>query len=213
MRLGGFEPFTVSDFPGRLAAIVFSQVCNFRCPFCHNGTLLGQRPATELVKNRDFFAFLARRQGLLSGVVVSGGEPTLQEGLPDFCRCLKGMGFAVKLDTNGSRPQVIHDLIEGQLVDYIAMDIKAPLARYELLAGKDGAAEHISSAIALIAQSGVPHHFRTTHVRSLLTDDDLRLVQELVPPGSTHRVQPFIAASALDPDLRQAPEGDAILFV
>ncbi|MBU0965360.1 MAG: anaerobic ribonucleoside-triphosphate reductase activating protein [Proteobacteria bacterium] len=204
MRLGGFEPFTASDFPGRPAAIVFSQGCNFRCPFCHNGTLLGQRPAAELLSSRDFFAFLETRQGLLGGVVVSGGEPTLQEALPGFCRHLKEMGFAVKLDTNGSRPQVIHDLIEGQLVDFIAMDIKAPLARYELLAGKAGAAENISSAIALIAGSGVPHHFRTTHVRPLLTDEDLRAVLELVPPGSAHRVQPFISASAFDSTLRQA---------
>ncbi|MDR9501434.1 MAG: anaerobic ribonucleoside-triphosphate reductase activating protein [Desulfurivibrionaceae bacterium] len=202
MRLGGFEPFTASDFPGRLAAIVFSQGCNFRCPFCHNGTLLGPRPAADLVRCRDFFAFLERRQGLLSGVVVSGGEPTLQEGLAGFCRRLKEMGFAVKLDTNGSRPQVIYDLIEAQLLDYIAMDIKAPLDRYDLLAGRAGAGGQIKSAIALIAQSGLPHHFRTTHVRSLLSAEDLQAVQELVPPGSMHRLQPFIAAAALDPALR-----------
>jgi pyruvate formate lyase activating enzyme len=202
MRLGGFEPFTTSDFPGRLAAIVFSQGCNFRCPFCHNGTLLGPRPAADLLQCRDFFAFLERRQGLLSGVVVSGGEPTLQEGLAGFCRRLKEMGFAVKLDTNGSHPQVISDLIEAQLLDYIAMDIKAPLGRYDLLAGRAGAGGQIKSAIALIAQSGLPHHFRTTHVRPLLSAEDLQAVQELVPPGSTHRIQPFIAAVALDPALR-----------
>ncbi len=202
MRLGGFEPFTASDFPGRPAAIVFSQGCNFRCPFCHNGTLLGPRPAADLLQSRDFFAFLERRQGLLSGVVVSGGEPTLQEGLAGFCRRLKEMGFAVKLDTNGSRPQVISDLIEAQLLDYIAMDIKAPLGRYDLLAGRAGAGGQIINAIALIAQSGLPHHFRTTHVRSLLSAEDLQAVQELVPPGSTHRLQPFMAAAALDPALR-----------
>lgn len=201
MRLGGLEPFTVSDFPGLPAAMVFSQGCNFRCPFCHNHSLLTVQPAGELLAVEAFFTFLARRRGLLSGVVVSGGEPTLQSELPDFCRRIRDMGFAVKLDTNGSRPQVIAELIDQKLVDYIAMDIKAPLHRYAQLAGRPGAAQHITESIALIADSPVAHHFRTTWVKPLLSEEDIRAIKKLVPAGASHRLQDFVAAHALDPVL------------
>lgn len=212
MLLGGFEPFTVSDFPGRPAAIVFTQGCNFRCPFCHNGGLLDAKPADELLREEEFFAFLATRRGLLSGVVVSGGEPCLQPDLAAFCRHLKEMDFSVKLDTNGSRPQVIAELLAQGLVDYIAMDVKAPLQRYRQLTGGAADPAAISAAITLIAAGKVAHHFRTTQVTALLSDEDIRRIKALIPPGSCHRLQPFIAENALAAELRPAAEGPSSLL-
>lgn len=206
MLLGGFEPFTVSDFPGHPAAVVFTQGCNFRCPFCHNGGLLEAEPTGELLEEEEFLAFLAKRRGLLSGVVISGGEPCLQPDLAAFCRRLKEMGFNVKLDTNGSRPRVIAELLAQGVVDYIAMDVKAPLERYRQLTGGAGNPATISAAIALIAAGKVAHHFRTTRVESLLSDEDISRIKALIPPGSCHRLQPFIAENALAAQLRPQPK-------
>src|SRR5210317_2671071 len=128
MKISGLQPVTVSDFPGRMAAIVFTQGCNFHCPFCHNGSLLPM-DADARIAEHDVWSFLQKRQKLLDGVVISGGEPSLQSDLAGFCRQVKDMGFAVKLDTNGSRPGVIKALLDGNYVDFIAMDIKAPLSR------------------------------------------------------------------------------------
>jgi pyruvate formate lyase activating enzyme len=134
MKIRGLQPVTASDFPGRMAAIVFTQGCNFHCPFCHNASLLPM-DADSLIGEDTVFSFLKKRQNLLDGLVISGGEPCLQEDLPGFCRRVKDMGFAVKLDTNGSRPAVIKELLDQNCVDFIAMDIKAPLSRLAELTG------------------------------------------------------------------------------
>lgn len=201
MKIGGLQPFTASDFPGRMAAIVFTQGCNFHCPFCHNGSLLPM-DADGLIGEDMVFGFLQKRQKLLDGVVISGGEPCLQEDLAGFCRQVKEMGFAVKLDTNGSRPAVIEGLLAENCVDFIAMDIKAPLSRLAELTGTASYGPQISRSISLIAASGVDHLFRTTDVRTLLSSEDLRAIKEMVPPGSRYIVQPFVAKNALAASLR-----------
>jgi pyruvate formate lyase activating enzyme len=202
MKIGGLQPVTASDFPGRMAAIIFTQGCNFRCPFCHNSTLLS-RDSDSLVPTDTVFSFLQRRQNLLGGVVISGGEPCLQEDLADFCAEIKKMGFALKVDTNGSRPEVLEDLLSRQLVDFIAMDVKAPLHRLQELTGTTPDTEKISRSISLIADSGVEHLFRTTDVTPLLSKKDHRKIKEIIPSGSRHIVQPFVASNALAPQLRQ----------
>jgi pyruvate formate lyase activating enzyme len=202
MKISGLQPVTASDFPGRLAAIVFTQGCNFLCPFCHNGSLLPM-DADSLIGENTVFSFLQKRQKLLDGVVISGGEPCLQDGLAGFCRQIKEMGFAVKLDTNGSRPLVIKELLDENLVDFIAMDIKAPLSRLPELTGTASHGPQISQSISLIADSGLDHLFRTTDVKPLLSSEDHRGIKELVPPGSRHVVQPFVAKNALAPSLRE----------
>jgi pyruvate formate lyase activating enzyme len=202
MKISGLQPVTASDFPGRLAAIVFTQGCNFLCPFCHNGSLLPM-DADSLIGENTVFSFLQKRQKLLDGVVISGGEPCLQDGLAGFCRQVKEMGFAVKLDTNGSRPLVIKELLDENLVDFIAMDIKAPLSRLPELTGTASHGPQISQSISLIADSGLDHLFRTTDVKPLLSSEDHRGIKELVPPGSRHVVQPFVAKNALAPSLRE----------
>ena len=202
MRIGGLQPVTASDFPGRMAAIVFTQGCNFHCPFCHNSTLLPMDADTLLAEDA-VLGFLEKRRNLLDGVVISGGEPCLQEDLAGFCRKVRAMGFAVKLDTNGSRPAVIATLLAENCVDFIAMDIKAPLSRLQELTGSSSHEPQIRRTISLIAASGVDHLFRTTDVRPLLSPEDHCSIRELVPPGSRHVVQPFVAANAMAHSLRK----------
>jgi pyruvate formate lyase activating enzyme len=202
MKISALQPVTASDFPGRVAAIVFTQGCNFHCPFCHNGSLLPM-DADSLINEDIVFGFLQKRRKLLDGLVISGGEPCLQDDLTGFCRQVKDMGFAVKLDTNGSCPEVIEELLDENLVDFIAMDIKAPLSRLPELTGTVSHGPQIHRSISLIAESNVDHLFRTTDVKPLLSSEDHRSIKELVPPGSLHVVQPFVAKNALAKSLRE----------
>ena len=165
MNIGGFQPFTLSDFPGHVAAIVFTQGCNWRCPYCHNRSLLKtRRPEQELIPETHVFDILHRRRNELDGLVITGGEPTIQEDLPRFIHKVHRMGLAIKLDTNGSRPGVIGRLLEEGLLDYIAMDIKAPLDRYESVVGHPVDIGSIQTSIELVKNSGVPHEFRTPRI-------------------------------------------------
>lgn len=208
MHIGGFQPFTLSDFPGRAAAIVFTQGCNYRCPFCHNGALwpIASPNAIDAPTwtDRAVLEFLASRRGRLEGLVVSGGEPTLQSDLADFLRQIKTLGFATKLDTNGSRPSVLRRLFDEQLLDYVAMDVKGPADRYARLAGVEVDLTAIEQSIALIAESGVAHHFRTTWIESLLRESDREGVLALLPPGSRHIWQAFRPELAVDAALRRS---------
>ena len=207
MRFGGFQPFTLSDFPGRTAAIAFTQGCNFRCPFCHNGALLPLLvPEEELVPESVVLDHLHRRKGQLDGLVVTGGEPTLQQALPTFLRRVKSMGFQVKLDTNGSRPEMLKALLHERLVDFVAMDVKAPLHKYALLAGVATPTPAIEESMAAIKWSGVEHHFRTTHVPGLLSSSDLHSIEAALPAGSVHVIQRFRPEHALDRSLQPAAE-------
>ena len=201
MKISGLQPVTASDFPGRLAAIIFTQGCNFRCPFCHNGSLLAM-DSESLVWLDSIFTFLHKRKKLLDGLVISGGEPCLQPDLARFCHHVKNMGYAVKLDTNGSHPRVVRELLAKKLVDFIAMDIKAPLNRLEDLTGTKRYEQQIRESISLIGASGVEHLFRTTDVAPLLSAQDHESIKDLVPEGSCHVVQPFIPENALAPSLR-----------
>ncbi|MGM0440424.1 MAG: anaerobic ribonucleoside-triphosphate reductase activating protein [Chlamydiota bacterium] len=206
MKIAGFNHFTLSDYPGKVAAIIFTQGCNFRCPFCHNSQLMnydlkaqGEFSATEILD------YLDHRRHQLDGVVITGGEPTVQHDLPEFITRIKEYGYNVKLDTNGSIPVIIKKLINDGLVDYIAMDIKAPLDKYHELAGTPVSIENIEESIALIAQSGIDHEFRTTNVEQLLSQDDLIKIRTLIPLGSKHYFQNFIAENAMCSSLAQSP--------
>ena len=202
MKIGGLQPVTASDFPGRLAAIIFTQGCNFRCPFCHNGSLLPM-DADSLIEENTVLDFLHKRRRRLDGVVISGGEPCLQSDLTVFCRQLREMGFAVKLDTNGSRPEVLKELLDENLIDFIAMDIKAPRSRLPELTGMSSYGSQIRNSISLIRASPVAHLFRTTDVWPLLSPADHHAIKKLVPSGSRHVVQPFVAKNARAASLRK----------
>jgi pyruvate formate lyase activating enzyme len=192
MLIAGFQPFSLSDYPGKPAAIVFTQGCNYRCSFCHNRSLwppnASYPPAATCA---GVLKHLAARKDLLAGLVISGGEPTLHVGLPHFLADVKEMGMAVKLDTNGSRPDVIADLLKQSLVDYIAMDIKAPLDKYDMLCGLPVDTDAIRQSINIIASGNVSHHFRTTYYGPLLSQDDLSELKQLVPPQSAHLTQGY----------------------
>jgi pyruvate formate lyase activating enzyme len=196
MLIGGIQKFTLSDFPGIPAAIVFTQGCNFRCPFCHNGSLLPMKN-TEHISTDKVLDWIYRKRGKLTGVVISGGEPTLQHDLLDFLRQIRPMGYQIKLDTNGSKPSLIRELLELQLLDFIAMDIKAPWHKYEQLCGVEIIPETIKKSIAIIAKSGVRHTFRTTVVPELLTPEDITEIKSYLPATSPYITQKFIKELAV----------------
>ncbi len=186
MKIGGLVKFTLIDFPGRPAAIVFTQGCNFRCRYCHNPELVYPHLFTEPVTEEEIWSFLRRRQGTLEGVVISGGEPTLHEDLPAFMGRLKEMGYATKIDTNGSRPSVLKELIDKKLVDFIAMDLKAPLEKYAAITGVETNPTILKESMNLILQSGLEYEFRTTYDKEVLTEADITALEELTLRKNYH---------------------------
>ncbi len=176
MLIKGLQKLTLLDFPDKMACTVFTFGCNFRCPFCHNASLvLADRATEEAMPEEEFFHFLSRRKGILEGVCVTGGEPTLQPDLPAFLARIKAMGYAVKLDTNGYRPAVLKALVEAGLVDYVAMDIKNSLPRYgETVGIRSFDTAPIEESIDFLMEGRVPFEFRTTLVRGLHTPDSIR---------------------------------------
>jgi pyruvate formate lyase activating enzyme len=203
MRFGGLQRLTLSDYPGRVAAVAFASGCNFRCAYCHNPALLGGRSEESPYTTRDVLNLLDRRRGKLNGLVISGGEPTLQRTLIPFSRQVKARGLAIKLDTNGSRPEVLRQLLEEELVDYVAMDIKAPLERYDSVAGAREVARAIGQSIELILCAAVDHEFRTTVVKPLLAEDDVVSIGCMLYGTARYVLQPFVPDQTLDPTLGQ----------
>ena len=163
----GLQKMTLLDFPGKIACTVFLGGCNFRCPFCHNSELFTGKQEM-LMEDEAFFAFLRKRQGLLDGVCVSGGEPTLYKDLPEFLSGIKALGFQVKLDTNGSRPEVLRELLQKNLVDYVAMDVKNSPAMYAQTVGVEKLdLAPIEESLRLLLTGTTPYELRTTLVSQL----------------------------------------------
>ena len=172
MKICGLQKTTLLDFPERVACTIFTGGCNFRCPFCHNSELLDSG-AGEDYTEEEIFDFLHKRRGILEGVCITGGEPTLQPDLEDFIRRIRSMGLAVKLDTNGYRPGLLKDLCQKGLLDFVAMDIKASRDNYGKVCGVQGLhMEYIDESIDFLLSGSVPYEFRTTVVRGLHTADD-----------------------------------------
>ena len=173
MQISGLQKMTLLDFPGKVACTVFLNGCNFRCPYCHNAELLDGH-IDPIMSREEFLSFLRKRQGLLDGVCVSGGEPSLSAGLKDLLREIKAMGYAVKLDTNGSRPAVLRELAEEALVDYVAMDIKNAPDKYAATCGLPRMdLAPIEESIRFLLAGNVDFEFRTTVVRELHTPQDM----------------------------------------
>ena len=203
MKIGGLNTFSLSDYPGQVAAVVFTQGCNFRCPFCHNGRLIPiDVPKESLISEDEVLRFLKSRKDQLNGVVISGGEPTIQPDLCTFLCLIKNMDYAVKLDTNGSNPKVLRKLLENNLLDYIAIDIKAPWCKYSQLSGVNLQVSHIKQSISLISKSDIEHEFRTTVVETLLSQKNIQSIKTIVPDGSPYRLQIFKPEHAFDRELR-----------
>ena len=192
MRIGGFQKVSLIDFPGKVAAVVFTQGCNFRCRYCHNMELVLPSFFRDIIPEEDILQFLSARSDKLQGVVITGGEPTVQGDLPDFIRTIKAMGYAVKLDTNGSRPGVLKELICRNLLDFIAMDIKAPIGRYPEICGVKVNPANIRESIDIILKSTVSHQFRTTFPKPLLGEEDLPGISSLLKNSKDFVLQPFV---------------------
>lgn len=174
MKIKGLQKLTLLDFPEKLACTVFLGGCNFRCPFCHNASLVRPESEGEDISGEEFFSFLESRRGRLEGVCVSGGEPTLHRELPEFLKKIKALGFAVKLDTNGYRPEVLRELLSEGLVDYVAMDIKSSPEGYGRCVGiEDLDLKPIYESVAQLMEGKVDFEFRTTVVKELHTKEDI----------------------------------------
>ncbi len=207
MKIAGLVRLSTVDFPGRLAAVVFTAGCDLDCFYCHNRPLIGaESPDLALA---DVVAFLDKRRGVLDGVVVSGGEPTVQPDLPSFLRLLRDMGYAVKLDTNGGRPAVLEQLLQAKpfpLSDYIAMDIKAPWSRYPDVCGcgpevAENVQESVSILSRLAAGAGVEWELRTTVVPQLSEDDLVEMASSL-PPVPLYALQQYRRPEVFRPEDR-----------
>lgn len=177
MKIAGLQKMTLLDFPGKVACTVFLDGCNFRCPFCHNTPLL-ENKAEACMTEEELFSFLKKRQGILDGVCVTGGEPTLQKELPDFLGKIKALGYAVKLDTNGYRPEVLRGVVEQGLVDYVAMDLKNCPGRYSQTTGVDIDLGKIEASIQYLVSGIVDYEFRTTVVHPLHDAQSIRQMGE-----------------------------------
>jgi len=196
MKISGLQKLTALDFPGRIACTVFTPGCNFRCGFCHNAALVTAEP--EMLDMEEVFAYLQKRRGMLDGVAVTGGEPLLQKGLADFLRRVKDMGYLVKLDTNGSLPACLEELLHAGLVDYVAMDIKNSPAKYAATCGvAEVDMDAITRSIELITASGVEYEFRTTAVAQLHCDEDFRAMGELIRGAKRWYIQNFVDSGCL----------------
>jgi pyruvate formate lyase activating enzyme len=191
MKIGGLQKVTLIDYPGKVACTVFLSGCNFRCPFCYSPELVLPEKIKKhpSIKERDFFDFLSEKKGLLDGCVICGGEPTIYgEELIDFCKKIKEMGFSIKLDTNGSNPDVLTKAIP--LIDYIAMDIKSPLdQRYKEFSIID-CLDKIKESIEIIKKSGIDYEFRTTITNHSV--DDILEIAEYLSPAKRYYLQRFI---------------------
>jgi pyruvate formate lyase activating enzyme len=185
MWIGGLQKLSLIDYPGKLACVIFTRGCNFRCRYCHNPELVLPDKFCPVVPEHEVMDFLMLRTEYLDGVVISGGEPTIQEDLIPFLDKLKHIGYLIKLDTNGSRPDVLRRLIDLKRVDYIAMDVKAPLHRYRETIAVDFPPETIEESIHVIIKSGIEHEFRTTVVKHLCTDHDVCEIASMI--GSTQK--------------------------
>ena len=192
MVLAGLQKNSLIDYPGKLSCVCFSQGCNFECPYCHNPDLVRKRSSGyNPVAEESLYTYLEGRRGFIDGVVISGGEPTLQEDLPTLCATIKRMGYPVKLDTNGSRPRVIRRLIDEGLVDYVAMDVKATPIRYASFLKNGCHVDDVFSSIKMIMGSGVDYEFRTTCVKPFVDPQSIENIAEIISGADLYALQGF----------------------
>ena len=202
MNIGGFQKLTLIDYPGKLAATVFTVGCSFRCPFCHNPELvLGSQFSVHSDKEKEFFKFLKTRIGKLDGVCITGGEPTIQPDIIEFIKKVKKLGFAVKLDSNGTRPDVLRRVIREKLVDFIAMDIKNHLEKYDKTTDTKVDKERIRLSVDLIRNSGINYEFRTTVVPGLHVEEDFLAIAQWLKGAKAYWLQEFKNSKLIDPTL------------
>lgn len=195
MLIGGLQKMTLLDYAGKVACIVFTHGCNFRCPYCHNAPLVTEAP--DCIGEEELFSFLEKRLGILDGVVVSGGEPTLQKDIIPFLERIKSLGYAVKLDTNGTNPDVLCEIVKRGLCDYVAMDIKNPREKYSLAIGCDADIAAVEESVLILLSDKVDYEFRTTVTRELHDEADMRLIGEWIKGAKRYFLQTFVDSGSL----------------
>jgi pyruvate formate lyase activating enzyme len=198
MKIGGLQKVSLIDYPGLICATIFLQGCNFKCSYCHNPELVDTRLFQPCIKENEVLDFLNTRKGKLDAVTITGGEPTIQDDLAPFIKQIKKMKFAVKLDTNGSQPQIIKPLLDEKLLDFIAMDIKAPLAKYNSIVRVPVNSDSIKESIKIILKAKIPYEFRTTIVESQLEEKDILQIEKLISGAKSYALQKFVPAKTLD---------------
>ena len=197
MKIGGLIKTSLIDYPNKVSAVIFTQGCNFRCPYCHNPELVLPEQYSQLISEEFVFDFLKKRKDVLDGVVITGGEPTLQSDLVAFIRKVKALGFSIKLDTNGSSPDVISSLLKDDLIDFIAMDIKTLLDKYNEVAGINCDMSEIKRSIDIIKASNIDYEFRTTLVPILISENDIQKIKVELNDDKRYRIQPFVKVKKL----------------
>lgn len=191
MQIHGLNKTTLLDYPEHVAATVFTGNCNFRCPFCHNGELVVCPETQPVIEEEEVLSFLKKRKGILQGVCITGGEPTIQKDLEEFIRKVRDLGYKIKLDTNGYRPAVLASLIHEKLLDYVAMDIKSSKTGYSRAAGVKIDIHYIEESVDCIRDSGLPYEFRTTVVRQLHEMSDFVEIGDWLEGSRAYYLQKF----------------------
>ena len=206
MLLAGLQKNSFIDYPGKICCVLFTTGCNFVCPYCHNADLArGEYP--QRIELSQILDFLRSRRGMLEGVAITGGEPTLHSGIVDLCQSIRSMGYAIKLDSNGSHPEILHDLIENQLVDFIAMDIKAPLDAYGPFSKNPQISQRLEKSIRLIMQSAPAYEFRTTCAAPFTDRAAIEAIVETIEGAHCYALQTFNHhADCLDPEFTNRPD-------
>jgi len=202
MRIGGLVKFSLGDYPGKTSAVIFTLGCNFRCSYCHNPELVLPEKYAKEISSDEIFEFLETRKGKLDAVTITGGEPTMHPDLGEFIKKLKAMGFLVKLDTNGSLPEQLEKIIKEGNIDYIAMDIKSPLSLYGRTVARPVDIEAIQESAQLIMASPVPYEFRTTLVKGMLSQGDIRQIGREIQGAKLYVLQKFVSTKILNPQFR-----------
>ncbi len=202
MIFGGFEKCTLVDYPGKVACMVYTIGCNFRCPYCHNPELVDETVEVRY-DEEEVLTFLDNRQRLLDGVVITGGEPTMHEKLPEFIRKVKERGFLVKLDTNGTNPKMLRQVIDEGLIDYVAMDMKSPFHKYSQTVARPVDIEAIKESASALISGSVEYEFRTTLVKSLTSPEDVLEIGKNIKGAKRYFLQQFVPTKILNPQFKR----------
>ena len=206
IKIAGYQKTTLQDYPGHISSIVFTQGCNFRCGYCHNPDLIPFDCEERCMDCSEIFSHLKKRSKVIEGVVITGGEPTIQTGLLEFIEKIKGLGLKVKIDTNGSNPAMLKDILKRGLLDYVAMDYKYPSKRYPALVNVDLSSKSILASRDIIIQSGVPHEFRVTIIESLFSEGVIEEIGRELSKARTIVLQGFNNTIVYDSSFRKYPK-------
>ncbi|KKQ78499.1 MAG: Anaerobic ribonucleoside-triphosphate reductase activating protein [Parcubacteria group bacterium GW2011_GWC2_38_7] len=199
MLIGGLQKTTLVDYPGKIAATIFTIGCNYRCSFCHNPEIV--KGIAKVIPEESVLDFLKSRKDLLDGVCITGGEPTMQDDLINFIKKIKHLGYSVKLDTNGYRPQILKKLFSKKLLDYVAMDIKAPWKKYSKIVNRTENLDNVKESVLMIRESGVPYEFRSTVLPALHSEKDIVAMARQIKGSDKYFLQQFRPVGTLvDPD-------------